>query len=359
MCFMDNMATCVTETTPFSDRMANILNSGALSLMISIGHRTHLFDTMAQLEPATSERIADIANLNERYVREWLGAMVTGHIVDYNPDTNCYHLPPEHAQHLTRAASPNNAAAATQFIPMLAQVEDKILNCFKNGGGVSYSEYARFQEVMADESDQTVRAALIDDILPLAPHVVEQLEKGIDVLDIGCGSGRALNLLASTFPNSRFTGYDISAEGIERARIEADHLGCDNVQFHVVDAALMIDIERYDLIVVFDAIHDQAMPQHVLDNIHRALKPDGTFLMQDISGTSHVDEDVNHPMGPLLYTISCLHCMTVSLAQGGAGLGAMWGRELAEKMLAQAGFQNVCVHELEHDPMNLFYVVKK
>ncbi len=359
MCFMDSLPAGTTESSPFADRIVSIVNSGAIALMISVGHRTRLFDTMATLDPATSEQIAKATSLNERYVREWLGAMVTGRIVHYDAATKCYQLPAEHAQHLTRAASPNNIAAACQFIPMLAQVEDRIVDCFINGGGVPYSAFERFQEVMADESDQTVRAALIDDILPLAPGIKDKLSAGINVLDVGCGSGRAFNLLARTFPNSRFTGYDFSVEGIDRACKEADSLGNANTKFHVVDAGQMVDVEKFDLIVVFDAIHDQAHPQQVLNNIHRALKTNGTFLMQDISGTSHVDQDVEHPMGPLLYTISCMHCMTVSLAQGGAGLGAMWGRELAEKMLTAAGFNSVVVHELEHDPMNLFYVIGK
>ena len=115
----------------------------------------------------------------------------------------------------------------------------------------------------------------------------------------------------------------------------------------------------YDLITAFDAIHDQAWPLRVLSGIHRALKPDGVFLMQDVRGSSHVHEDKEHPIGTLLYTISCMHCMTVSLAQGGEGVGAMWGEKRAREYLARAGFRSVETHRLAHDVQNNWYVVTK
>lgn len=143
--------------------------------MISIGHRTGLFDTLAELPPSTSVRIAKSAGLNERYVREWLGAMVTGRLVDYDPAREVYHLPREHAACLTRSAVPNNIAAFTQYIPLLGRVEDEIVECFERGGGVPYASYPRFHQVMAEESVQTVVAALVDDILPLAPGLPARL----------------------------------------------------------------------------------------------------------------------------------------------------------------------------------------
>jgi SAM-dependent methyltransferase len=186
------------------------------------------------------------------------------------------------------------------------------------------------------------------------PGGLEGLERGIDVLDVGCGSGRALVLMARTFPRSRFRGYEISAEGLERARREAQ--GLTNIEFVEQDAATIADDARYDLVCAFDAIHDQAKPRQVLKNIARALRPEGTFLMQDIGASSHHHENVDHPMGALLYTVSCMHCMTVSLAYGGEGLGAMWGEQKARELLAEAGFPSVEVHRLAHDAQNYYYV---
>jgi ubiquinone/menaquinone biosynthesis C-methylase UbiE len=117
--------------------------------------------------------------------------------------------------------------------------------------------------------------------------------------------------------------------------------------------------ESFDLITTFDAVHDQARPMNVLRGIHRALRADGVYLMQDIKGSSEVHKNIGHPLGTLLYTVSCMHCMTVSLAQGGEGLGAMWGEEKTRDYLARAGFGFVEKHELAHDIQNNWYVVRK
>ena len=343
----------------FAQRMVGILNEGALALMVSIGHRTGLFDTLASLPPSTSPQIAGAAGLNERYVREWLGAMVTGRIIDIDPEDNTYSLPTEHAASLTRAATPNNIAMFAQYIPLLGVVEDDIVDCFRNGGGVPYSSFPRFQLVMAEESSQTVASALLDAILPLAPGLVDSLRSGIDILDVGCGRGHAVNVMAQAFPNSRFTGFDLSKEGIAAARKEAGELGLSNADFRVEDISALNSVEQYDLITAFDVIHDQAKPGTVLSEISKALRSGGTFLMQDIRASSHVEKNLDHPMGTFLYTISCMHCMTVSLALGGAGLGAVWGEELALQMLGEAGFTNVDVHQLPHDVMNNYYVATK
>ncbi|HZA47259.1 MAG TPA: class I SAM-dependent methyltransferase [Rubrobacter sp.] len=343
----------------FAERMLAVLNDGALALMTSIGHRTGLFDAMAGLPPSTSEQIAEAADLNERYVREWLAAMVVGRIVEHNSESETYQLPGEHAAFLVRAATPDNLAVTAQFIPLMGSVEDGILESFKKGGGLPYSCFPRFHEVMAEDSGQTVVAALTDTILPLVPGLTGRLEEGIEVMDVGCGSGRALNLLARTFPNSRFVGYDFSEDAISRARAEATEHATTNVRFEVRDAAALGEETRYDLITTFDAIHDQAKPAAVLKGIAAALRADGVYLMQDIAGSSYVHNNMDHPLGAFLYTISTNHCMTVSLAQGGAGLGTMWGEEKAREMLNEAGFGEVEVKQLPHDFVNSYYIAKK
>jgi SAM-dependent methyltransferase len=343
----------------FAERMLAMLNEGALALMISIGHRTHLFDTLSLLPPATSEQIAEAAKLNERYVREWLGAMVVGKIVTYDPAQRHYYLPSEHAMWLTRETKTENLARLMQYIPLLGQVEDGIIDSFHNGGGVPYAAYGRFQEVMADDSSATVVAALIDSILPLEPSLIPALEEGIDVLEIGCGRGHALNLMAQAFPSSYFTGYDISVEGIIAGRAEAKSKGLANTDLQVQDVATLDAQSRYDLAVAFDAIHDQAQPDRVLANIYRALRPGAIFLMQDIAGSSHLEKNLTHPAGPFLYTVSTMHCMSVSLAENGAGLGTMWGEEKALEMLAAAGFTGIRVEQLPHDVQNSYYVAVK
>ena len=343
--------------TTFDEQMLDIMNKSALALMLSIGHRTKLFDVMAEIPPSTSNDIALRARLNERYVREWLGALVTSKIVDYDPQSALFSLPKEKADFLTRNGS-FNFATSMQFIPVMARVEDEIIHCFENGGGVPYESYHRFHDVMAEESNQTVIAELIDGILPIVLGVTDKLSQGIQVLDVGCGSGRAINLMAKNFPSSHFYGYDFSAEGITNARDEMTKLGLKNVIFEQQDATHFDHAEYFDFITAFDSIHDQAHPDKVLENICRSLKPDGVFLMQDIAGSSKLENNIQHPLAPFLYTISCLHCMTVSLALDGKGLGAMWGREKATEMLHDAGFSKVEVKQLPHDPINYFYIAK-
>ena len=345
-----------TNGNVFAERMLNAVNEASLMLMTSVGHRTGLFDMMAEMPPATSEQIATQTKLNERYVREWLGAMVTGGAIHYDPSTKKYRLPVEHAACLTRAAGANNIASVAQWIAVLGAVEDEVTAAFSHGRGVPYSSYKRFHEVMASESALTVVSALDEHILPLIPGIESQLEQGINVADLGCGSGLALMHMAERFPKSQFTGLDFSVEAISSARSMAEKRGLRNVQFHVQDAAKWKLKQELDLIFTFDAIHDQARPDIVLENIRHALRPGGIYLMQDIAASSHVDKNTEHPLGTTVYTISCMHCMSVSLACGGMGLGAAWGKEKALEMLAEAGFEDVRVEQLEHDILNYYYV---
>jgi ubiquinone/menaquinone biosynthesis C-methylase UbiE len=350
----------VSVAQSFADKVLATLNNGSLCLMISIGHRTGLFDVMSQSTPAGSEAIAARAGLNERYVREWLGAMVTGGIVEFDPTGNTYRLPAEHASSLTRAAAADNMAAFMQYIAILGGVEDDIVECFRKGGGVPYEKFPRFHDVMAEDSGQSVLSSLESHILPLVPGLAERLERGIRMLDAGCGRGRILTKLAERYPRSRFVGMDLSREATSAARSEAASAGLTNIEFLAVDLSnfdTTAEPAAFDFVTTFDAIHDQAKPLNVLKGIHRTLKVDGVYLMQDISGTSHVDQDVNHPLGPFLFTVSCMHCMTVSLAQGGEGLGAMWGEEKTREYLQKAGFGSVVTHRLAHDVQNNWYVV--
>ena len=347
------------KSEKFVSKLIDIINFGSLNIMISIGYRTGLLDVLANIEPSGSEQISEKAGLNKRYVREWLGAMVTGGIVDYDPVNKLYSLPPEHAAWLTRAATPDNVAVTTQWLSVLASVEDKIRDCFKKGGGLSYSDYGRFHEVMADESRQTVIVPLVEHLLPLAGNIIDQLNEGIEVLDLGCGSGLALVEMAKSFPKSSFTGYDLSEDAVATGIKQAADLGLENIKFEAKDISVMNEKEHFDFITTFDVIHDQAKPDVVLKNIYNALKPEGTYFMQDIAGSSFVEKNMEHPIGSFLYTISCLHCMSVSLGQDGKGLGAMWGKELATEMLKDAGFRNIEIKELPHDPINYYYIVKK
>jgi 2-polyprenyl-3-methyl-5-hydroxy-6-metoxy-1,4-benzoquinol methylase len=348
-----------TKAEAFAERFVAGLNEASLMMMFSVGHRTGLFDAMDGRDWSTSPQIAEAAGLDERYVREWLGAMVTGKVVDYRVDDATYRLPAEHARWLTRSASPENLAVTSQWISVLGCVESRIVETFKTGGGLGYECFHRFHETMAEESSQTVVSALQEHILPLDDGLSGRLEAGIRVLDVGCGSGRAACRLAEAFPASQFTGYDLCQDAVKAANELARQRGLTNVRFVVKDITHLDEPEAYDLVTAFDIVHDQKDPAAVLASIFSVLKPDGTFLMQDIAGSSYLEKNIDHPIGPFGYTVSTMHCMTVSLAQGGAGLGTMWGEELAEKMLTEAGFTGITKHKLEHDFINVYFVMGK
>ena len=344
----------------FEARFVHALNEGGMLQLVSLGHRTGLLNRLADGAPVTSDELARATELDERYVREWLGGLTAAGVLEHDPGEKTYRLPPEYGNLLSDRGDANLAVFA-QYLPLLGTVEDDIVECFKHGGGVPYSRYGRFHEVMAEDSGQTVLPALFDAILPLAPELTGRLEAGIRALDLGCGRGRALTKLAERFPRSEFVGYDLSEEAIGWAAGQAAARGLDNLRFEVRDLS---DFDRsaesaaFDFVTTFDAIHDQAQPLNILKGVRRTLKPGGVYLAQDIHASSHHHCDREHPLGSLLYTLSVMHCMTVSLAQGGEGLGTMWGRERARDYFTRAGFGNIEVHQLPHDIQNDYWVLR-
>lgn len=354
--------TALETTEEFTERITAAIDGASLTLLLSIGHQTGLLDTMAGMASATSAQIAEAAGLNERYVREWLAGMTTGRVVEYDPATASYSLPAQRAAVLTRAAGPDNLALVTLLVPVLAEVEQKIIGCFRAGGGLPYSEFPRFHALMAEQSGVVYDTALVDVVLPLVDDLVPRLRAGADVADFGCGSGHAINVMAQAFPASRFTGIDFSEQAIATGIREAAERGLANAAFeshNLADLDMASKKHAYDVITVFDAIHDQAQPARVLENIYRALRPGGVLLMADIKASSRLEENIGVPMSTYLYTTSLMHCMTVSLALDGAGLGTAWGTQLAISMLGDAGFDDVRVAEIESDPINNYYIARK
>lgn len=282
----------------FAARFLTALNSGALCLMASLGHRTGLFDAMSALPPSTAEEIAAKAGLNKRYVREWLGAMVTAGVVEVDPGSTRYVLPAEHAACLTRAAAADNIAVFAQYIAVMGRVEDEIVECFQKGGGVPYERFPRFHAVMAEDSGQSVLSSLDAHVLPLVPGLTDRLRTGIRMLDVGCGSGRILNRLAERYPHSRFSGMDLSPEAIGTARAEAARKGLGNVEFVDRDLSDFHETAQpnaFDFITTFDAIHDQAKPLNVLKGIHRGAQ--GRWRVPD-AGHSGIERRTQQHRAP-------------------------------------------------------------
>ena len=342
----------------FGERVFGWYTGGFVTLMIDLGLRTGLFEA-ATRGPATSRELAARAGLEERYVREWLGAVATAGIFTYDPAAETFTLPGEHAVCLT-GGDERNLAPMSQITSHLATYVGRVANAFRHGGGVPYSEYRpEFTDVMDALSRPVFDGILIKNVLPLVAGLSRQLDAGTLVADVGCGTGHTTNLLAGAFPRSRFVGYDLAEDAIARAQAEAASEGLANATFEVLDVTRLPLDPPLGAAFAFDAIHDQADPAGVLARVFQALVPGGVFVMFDVRASSHLERNIENPMAPWLYAVSTLHCMPVSLAAGGAGLGTVWGEELALEMLADAGFVDLEVHEVPGDPLDSVYVARK
>jgi len=344
------------QAKQFGAKLLSIFTGSILTKLIDIGYQTGLFEASND-GPATCEELSERAGLRERYVREWLGAMATSGIYTYDPATLRYALPAEHAVALTGTGASNlcpNSRMINHFGTHLPQ----LVRCFRDGGGIPYSAYRPvFTQCMDDSWRRIFDQHLVDSFIGAVDGLIERLQDGIRVLDVGCGTGHAMNLLARDFPKSTFAGYDIAADAIASANAEAQQLGLSNAAFSVVDVAKLPVSPQFDLITAFDAIHDQVAPGAVLQGISGALTPNGTFLMVDFKFSSHVEDNVGNPFAPMYYGISLMHCMPVSLASGGAGLGTVWGEQVARRMLAEAGFASVEILNVPR-PQNCLYVCR-
>ncbi len=356
----------MTTTTPLDadrvERFAGTLlatfTAGATTLMVDLADRTGLLVALAT-GPGTSAELAARAGLVERYVRECLGALAAAGIVEHDAAGATFALPAEHAACLTGPGAANLAPVA-RVGTLLAGHVAGVARAFRTGGGVPYEAYRpEFTTVMDGLSRGLLDGQLLDGIVPLVPGLAERLAAGGRVADIGCGTGHAVTLLARAFPRSTVVGYDIAADAIDRARAEAAAWGLTNATFEVLDVAALPADPPFDAVFAFDAIHDQADPAGVLAAVRRALTPDGVFAMMDVKAASRLEDNLGNPLAPWLYAVSTLHCLTVSLAYGGAGLGTVWGEELARTMLTDAGFGDVAVHEVPEDPMDSLYVARR
>lgn len=358
------MTAIVAETTldlgkieAFAGQLMSIYSGSLLSYLIDIGHRVGLFTAAAQ-GPATSEELAARAGLTERYVREWLGALATGGLVEFEPATERYSLPAELAACLT--PGPMNMAPLAVMNTHLGKHVHQVARAFREGGGVPYAEYRpEFTDLMDAISRSVFDSLLIDAYLPMVNGLSDLLIQGAEVADVACGTGHALVVLGRNFPASTFVGFDLDDGAIARARAEAAGAGLTNVQFHVVDAARLEDDGRFDVVFVFDAIHDQVEPAEVLQRICTALKPGGLFVMKEPHAGDTVQDNLGNPFAPVLYATSTLHCLTVSLAHGGAGIGTAFGEGMARRLLAEAGFGAVHVQPAPGDPVDAVYVTSK
>jgi 2-polyprenyl-3-methyl-5-hydroxy-6-metoxy-1,4-benzoquinol methylase len=340
----------------FGAKLLGIYTGGVLTKLIDIGYQTGLFEASTS-GAATSDELAGRAELKERYVREWLGAMTSAGIYTYDPATRKYALPDEHGALLTGNVA-TNLTPMSRIVNHFGTHLQRLVACFRDGGGIPYSAYRPvFTQCMDDVWRRIYDHQLLSGFIPAVPGLDEALRNGIRVLDIGCGSGHAINVLAREFPRSTFVGYDIAEDAIGSAHAEATQLGLKNTAFEVVDVTSFSTEQKFDLITAFDAIHDQKAPAAVLRSVCQALASSGSFMMVEFKFSSRLEDNVSNPFAPLYYGISLMHCMPVSLAIDGEGLGTVWGEQVARQYLADAGFGNVVVLDSPR-PQNCIFVAR-
>lgn len=334
----------------FAGQLFGIYTGGMTAYMIDLGHRTGLFEAAAQ-GPATSAALADRAGLHERYVREWLGSMTVSGIVSYEPAAGVYTLPAEHAACLTGGGSANLARFSSLNTHIGTHV-GAIAECFRTGGGVPYDAFRpEFTGAMDAANRNMFDEHLVTGFLPLVPGLAGRLRVGARVADVGCGTGHALVVLAREFPQSEFTGYDLAQDAIMLARKEAAGEGLSNVRFERQDVTALRPGAPFDAVISFDTVHDLPDPDGFLRAVYQSLAPGGSYLMTEPRASSNLEDNIGLPFAPLMYAVSTLHCLTVSLAEGGAGLGTAFGEQKAIELLTGAGFAGITVSPAPGDPM--------
>jgi 2-polyprenyl-3-methyl-5-hydroxy-6-metoxy-1,4-benzoquinol methylase len=339
-------------------RLADLALGHVLVTMIGLGHRLGLLDALAA-GPATADELAGRAGAAPRYVREWLGALVAGGIVEWTADSGSggrYRFAPGYAGLLTGPTAANlapNAEMLTRLSAMVPEVADR----FGDGAGIPAEVYAqRAGGSLGGSRRFLYQEQLVPGFLGAVPGLHERLRAGARVLDVGCGPGQVARLVTDAFPAARVTGVDVVPEAIELAMAERGDR--PNLDFRVGDAALLDDDGAFDVVLAVDVVHDLARPHEALRGMRRALAPGGVLVMVDTAFSADLDAVAGHPGAAQAFSVSVLHCLPISLHDGGAGLGAMWGREAAERMLVEVGFTDVRVHPSPR-PQNAVYVATR
>jgi SAM-dependent methyltransferase len=338
-----------------------VVGDMAASFSMALGHigdRLGLFKTLAGAGPVTSEQLASKTGLNERYVREWLKAMVAAEYIDYDPASGRFVMTPEQEFVLGDDASPLSVGGPLQFTTPTVLNTPKIMDAFRNGGGVSYAEMGEdVREGIARFFGPGYTNFLVNDWLAAVPGLTDRLSRGIYVADVGCGFGMSTVTMAAAFPKSRFLGVDDDLGSIDRARRLAAERHVRNVRWVAAPAHHLPPTPPHDLICTFDCIHDMADPRTTLRAIHDALADDGVYLWSEPNASDNPLENRN-PVGKAFACVSPLHCMTVSLAHDGEGLGTIIGERGVRELGKEAGFSSIEKLPIQN-PFNQFFALRK
>jgi SAM-dependent methyltransferase len=352
----------------FMGKVLSDFGGAASAILVYIGDKLGLYKAMSDFgKPMTSKELANRTGTSERYIREWLANQAAGGYLTYDPATQTYALPYEHAQALVNQNSPAYVAGGFQVMMSLFRDEPKFLEVFKTGKGIAWGEH---DKDLFEGTERFFRPAYTANIVSswipaLDNGKVEQnlkQEEGLKVADIGCGHGISTILMARAYPNSKFYGFDNHPASIEYARKKAkeEGLGEDRIQFEVASStnySAPKDAERgYDLIAFFDCLHDMEDPQGAAAHaLQRLKKSDGIVMIVEPFANDKLEDNLN-PVGRLFYAASTMVCIPASLSQNGPALGAQAGEPGISKVVKAGGFKHF--RRATQTPFNIVYEAK-
>ncbi len=335
----------------FVGQIASDIGAALGAALVTVGDRLGLYRAMADGQPVSAADLADRTGTQERYIREWLNAQAAGGYVTYDPEQDSYTLPPEHAFVLADEQSPLALAGMFQSATAVIEGRHRVAERFVAGGGVGWHEHSHdlFHGVERAFA-ANYRASLVSEWLPALDGVVEKLERGARVADIGCGHGASTILMAQAYPNATFVGYDYHAESIAVARERAAEAGVsDRVRFEIATVEGLGD-ERYDLVAFFDALHDMGDPVSAARHARAALAEGGTCMLVEPFANDRIEDNLN-PVGRVYYGYSTLLCTPGALDQGDLALGTQAGEGKLREVLQAGGFGEV--RRAAETPFNL------
>ncbi|CAN5867075.1 class I SAM-dependent methyltransferase [soil metagenome] len=339
----------------FLERFTGFASGFTTIGLLALADRTGLLAVMAGGAPMPAAEAAERSGVDRRYAEEILSGLAAAEVVDYDPGTGAFRLQPEHAAVIADDASPYSMGGWLDLLPALVERLPDLVSVAETGDGVAHSAYDDRVVAGIDRANSPgIRILLTRRWLPTMPDVVDRLERGGRVVDIGCGSGTAAVTMATAYPDTEVLGVDIDELSIERARSRSSDV--PNITFVTGDASELPADPPFDLVTAFDVVHDLPQPRATLLAVRGALAPGGVFLMMEPNVADDLEDNLNS-RAALLYGVSTMFCMTQSLAQGGAGLGAAWGPSQAKELCREAGFGSFQRLPIDN-PFSAFYRVE-
>lgn len=346
------MALNEEKLNEFVGKMIGEVSVGYGGIMASIGDKLGLYKAMKGAGPVSSQELAKRTGCAERYLREWLNSQAAGGYVIYHPKSATYELTAEQAHVLADENSPFYLTPAFQVVASMWADEDKAIEAFKTGKGVSWNDHdERLYCGVAAFYRNAYRGSLVSEWLPALDGVTAKLERGAKVADIGCGHGHSTVLMAQAYPKSKFWGFDGHHGSIVAARKVAEQAGvADRVTFEVADAA-GYPAQNYDLICFFDCLHDMGRPVSAATHARGALASDGSVMLIEPFAGDRVQDNIN-PVGRIYYSASTTMCCAHAISENGTHvLGAQAGRSQLASVFEKAGFGSF--RQAKQTPFNL------